>query len=84
MFITSSYSLADMPKAKTEQSDFTISRAKILLAQQWENNHINMMDLESAFVHDTRHPENKGASTGWSHENDNYHIITAERDGFII
>jgi hypothetical protein len=33
MFFTSSYSLADMPKAKTEYSDFTISWAKILLAQ---------------------------------------------------
>jgi hypothetical protein len=64
MFFTSSYFLADMPKAKTECSDFTISWAKILLAQQWENKHINMMDSESAFVHSARYSENKGASTG--------------------
>jgi hypothetical protein len=60
MFITSSYFLADMPKAKTEHSDFTISWAKILLAQQWENKHINMMDPESAFAHNAHYPENKG------------------------
>jgi len=44
MFFTSIYFLADMPKAKTEQSDFTISWAKILLTPtESKTQHINLM-----------------------------------------
>lgn len=45
---TSNYSQADVPKAKTEYSGFTILWAKILLKQaEWEASLISLMDSKS-------------------------------------